>query len=349
MKKFGFLGWVALAASSLTAAVACQLEAEPPAPVVTSQRALEGHETQSVASPAAQAVQLADRQVVTLPWGAGDGAVGIEPGGAESLSYGPNAVAIASNGESLILDRINERILRVAADGAVHTVAAVPKDAEELVAGAGSIVAFSPVRGQAWFFDASGSPAGTLAVPRALRELTSLSVGASRRLTVHTGFQERLELGSPSAPLALEVTLRGKREGAFALSDGSAVALRASAGRAELLLLSQGEGEVRSRVLSSRALPGAITAARLLGAHGMTVCLRTERVQSLPELVVDRRAVCVDLASGSVVHDEALPAPGLYLPRTELAFHEGRLCHLHASEAGLVVKNSLVQSKAVAP
>jgi hypothetical protein len=205
------------------------------------------------------------------------------------------------------------------------------------------------VRGAAWFFDASGNPAGTLAVPRALREVTSLSVGASRRLAVHTGFQERLELGSPAAPLALEVTLRGKREGAFALSDGSAVALRASGGRAELLRLSQREGDVRSRVLSTRALPGAITAARLVGAQGMTVCLRTERVQSLPELVVDRRALCVDLADGSVVHDEALPAPGLYLPRTELAFQEGRLCHVHASQAGLIVKNSLVQSKAVAP
>ena len=336
MKRVGFLGWVALGASSLSAFAACQLESERTDTAQMEQRHAEAITTGSAAA------ELPDRFSVTVPWGKGAEELRLDPAGPESMAYGPNAVALSESGESLILDRLGERIVRVGPDGKVRTFAAVPRDAEELVASATSVVAFSPLRARAWFFDAAGQSAGEMQVPRELRELTRLSVGPSRRLSVHTGFQERLELGSPSAPLALEVTLRSKREGAHILPDGSGVAVRATKGRAELVQISQAEGNVRSRVLRASPLTGEITAARIVGGEAETVCLRTERVRSLPEIAVDRRALCVNAVSGAVLFDEALPAPGVYLPRTELAFRAGRLSHIHASTEGLVVTNLAV-------
>ncbi len=336
MKRVGFLGWVALAASSLSAFAACQFESERTGNANTEQHRV------AVATTTSAAVELPDRFSVTVPWGKGAGELRLDPAGAESMAYGPNAVALAESGESLILDRLGERIVLVGPDGAVRTFAAVPKDAEELIADAGSVVAFSPLRARAWFFDAAGQPAGEMQVPRELRGLTRLSVGPSRRLSAHTGFQERLELGSPSAPLALEVTLRSKREGAHILPDGSGVAVRAAKGRAELVQLSQSEGNVRSQALRASALAGEITAARIVGGEAEIVCLRTERVRSLPEIAVDRRALCVDAANDTVLVDEALPAPGIYLPRTELAFRAGRLSHIVATKEGLVVTNLAV-------
>ncbi len=336
MKRVGFLGWVALAASSLSAFAACQFESESTGTAQSEQRRAEAVTT------SAAAAELPDRFSVTVPWGKAAGELRLDPAGPESMAYGPNAVAISESGQSLILDRLGERIVTVGPDGKLRTLAAVPKDAEELIAGAGSVVAFSPLRARAWFFDATGQSAGEMQVPRELRELTRLSVGPSRRLSVHTGFQERLELGSPSAPLALEVTLRSKREGAHILPDGRGVAIRAVKDRAELVQLSQTEGNVRGRVLHASALAGEITAARIVGGEAEVVCLRTERVRSLPEISVDRRALCVNAVTGAVLVDEALPAPGVYLPRTELAFRAGRLSHIHATSAGLVVTNLAV-------
>ena len=56
------------------------------------------------------------RRLVTLPWGAGDGQVGIvQP--AEGLTRGPEALAVAPDGRIVILDTMNSRLVLLAADG----------------------------------------------------------------------------------------------------------------------------------------------------------------------------------------------------------------------------------------
>jgi hypothetical protein len=109
--------------------------------------------------------------------------------------------------------------------------------------------------------------------------------------------------------------LHGKREGAALLADGTAVTTRRrSDGRAELRWRDR-EG----RLLRLHRLDGPVLATRVVGTVGENTCLRLERRASAgPTLVVARQAVCLD-ARGRVVLVRDLPAPGLYLPRRELA------------------------------
>jgi hypothetical protein len=56
------------------------------------------------------------RQLVTLPWGAGDGQVGLARP-VEGLTRGPEALAVAPGGRIAILDSVNSRLVLLAADG----------------------------------------------------------------------------------------------------------------------------------------------------------------------------------------------------------------------------------------
>lgn len=63
--------------------------------------------------------------LVTLPWGEGDGQVGLaQPG--EGLSRGPEAVAVAGDGRIVVLDAVNHRLLLLGAQGAFTAGVAVP-------------------------------------------------------------------------------------------------------------------------------------------------------------------------------------------------------------------------------
>jgi hypothetical protein len=284
---------------------------------------------------------MPDRFERVLGWGNAEGELRLSPKVAESVSYGPNAVALLPSGEALILDRLAGRVVRVDHENAPRTVAQVAVDTEDLVAGpGGAFVAFSPLHARASFYDRSGTPTGELAVPRELRELVALSLGPSRRLSAHTAYQETLSLGSPTAPLPLPVVLHGRREGARLLADGRGLAVRAKGPSVELLVLSQAAGDdVRSAVDKIIAIPGAATAARLIGAEDSVACARVEKVEGTTKLAVSRRAVCLDVVTGSVLFDEPLEAPEVYVPRTELAYSNGRLAFIRPTTAGLVLRN----------
>jgi hypothetical protein len=314
------------------------------------------HEGEPRAAKTASAAKLADDAPLPqhferlIAWGDGDGELRLQPHVAESIAYGPNAVATLPNGRALVLDRLAARVVELDADSAVRTVAQVPADSEELVAGAdGSFLAFSPLRARAFVFGADGQAAGDVLVPRALHDLQTLGLGPSHRVLVKTGYQETLVVGSPSAPLALAVTLGTKREGAFQLADGRGIAVRADANGARLLVVSQASDDsARSTVLDSHALPGNPSAARIIGLEGKVACLRTERVTSSPAISVERRALCMNVESGVVALDQALPAPGLYLPRSELALGGGRLSFIHPEPDGLRLVSDAVAGLEVA-
>lgn len=327
---------IAVGASVLLAACAVTRESEP-----TSKR-----RESAVGAPV-----LGERFERSFAWGEGQDHFRRSPEVAESVVYGPNAVAVASDGRPLILDRLAGRVVTLDASSGLHTVANVTHDAEDVAAGAqGTWLAFSPLRARASLFDAEGKSVGELAVPRELRDLVSFEIGISRRVRVRTAHQETLELGSPSAPLPLPVTLAGKREGAYLLPDGRGVAVKATPAGASLVVASQAADEAaRSTLEAELPLPGGPTAARVLGGRGSLVCVKSESVSSTPALVVSRRVSCLDVASAKVVFDEALPVPGLYVPRTEVAFGAGRLAIIHPTEAGLEVTSVRVAGEEVAP
>ncbi|MBK9000903.1 MAG: hypothetical protein IPM35_34720 [Myxococcales bacterium] len=294
---------------------------------------------------------LGQRFERNFPWGQGQDQFRRTPSVPESVVQGPNAVAVTSDGRPLVLDRLAGRVVSLDAVSPLRGVATVSVDSEDLAAGTdGTWLAFSPLRARVSVFDADGKSLGELPVPRELRDGVGFDIGISRRVRLRTGYQEVIELGSPSAPLPLPVALRTKREGAYQLADGRGVAVRATDAGASLVLVSQPADEAaRSEIEKEIPLPGAPTAARVVGGQGNVVCLKSESVSSAPALSVSRRASCVDVATGTVVFDEMLPAPGLYVPRTEVAFGAGRLAFIHPTEKGLTVTSVAVLGKEVAP
>jgi hypothetical protein len=291
-----------------------------------------------------------------LEWGSGPTQVGLVRGGDEVLARGPQAIAVGRSGETFVLDSVNGRVLaagpsvvdsaaplapshiavgasRVVVDGLSHDVDALAIGSD------GAIAVYSPLRATVSIFDRDGSPAGAVAIDRALHETVGISLGASRQVIVHSALQETMTAGSPSAPTSLPTMLMSKHEGAFLLPDGAGLATHAmtiatsadggsiathSTG-VELLVTTNPAGR-RSTVRSRFAIPvGAQSAtssyaATLVGVAGTTACMRVEQVtQPTDRIEVSRRAVCMDATNGRVLVDMPLATPQPYVPAHELA------------------------------
>jgi hypothetical protein len=68
--------------------------------------------------------------------------------------------------------------------------------------------------------------------------------------------------------------------------------------------------------------------------------MKVETLDAGPVISVRRRAICLDAATGAKLTDTELPAPGLYLPRRELAAGGDVpvLAFIHPGQDGLKVK-----------
>ena len=272
-------------------------------------------------------------------WGNGPAELAVIPPAFETVATGPSAVALLPGGSPLILDRLAGRIVRVDEEGQLVPWATVPVDAEELASSQdGSLVAFSPLRATAWIYDADGTSAGELQVPRALHQLLHVELGPSRVVQVRTGYQELIDVGSPSAPLPLAVALQTKKEGAVLLGDGRGLTVIVADGHAAVQVVQQADAEQHASVVATHPIDGPATGARIVGTFGKVACLRLEQVVSSPTIAVSRRAVCVDVSDGSITFDRALPAPGLYVPRRELAMGGGHLAFIHPTSDGLTLQ-----------
>lgn len=301
------------------------------------------------ASAVAVAAPIAMRPGVTaspiprelfVPWGEPANGLGFRATVPDFPGEGIASVAIAPDGATWLLDRLHGRIVRLDERGRIERTVDVAPDAEELAIGPdGVLAAYSPLRARVWLFDENG-PAGEVAVPRDFEEVVGISVGASRQVSLSTGYQETHLLGSPSVPQTLASMLAGKREGAAFLADGAGISVvRNEDGRAELLVLVRGEERTVER--ARHLLGTGVLAARVVGAAGNVACARVEREAKAVPLKVERRVICLDANTGARVVDEALAAPGPFLPRRELAVggEPARLVHVVAEKTGLRVRS----------
>lgn len=317
-----------LCALPALALAACQAETLPPS---------ERDSTASAAlSLGAEMPAHFDRVV---PWGQGATELHLHPAGFEDPTRGPNAVAVAPGGAALVLDQLGERIVAIGATGEPQSFADAPMDAMELMAnGSGTFAAFSKVRATAWFYDRSGAQVGTMSVPRSFLFLKRLSLDGSGLLRAHTSAQNTIRLGTATAPVD-ERTARSRRlHGAALLPNGDGVFLHVNDGQAKLFTLAQpGPEAERPTVANTHGIDGEVSAAHVIGTHDLTACMMLEQVQSTPEVNVARRAFCLNTATGAVVFDRALPPPGIYTPRSELALTGNRLAFINATDQGLRV------------
>jgi len=262
----------------------------------------------------------------------------LRPRATEQLAQGPSAVAIGHDGTVLVLDRLAGRVQRLAGDGALGPLATVPFDAEDLAVGPdGAFVAYSPVRATAWLFEADGSPAGSLQIPRALRDATGIELSHSRQVLLRTGYQELLNLGSPSAPLGLPVAIRTKKEGAVLLPDGRGASVVVNQRAASLVLTHQANANTRAQIGAEHTL-GTADAGRIIGSWGNVVCVRLEQLRHSSSIEVTRHLRCLDATDGRLLLERALPATGLYLPRRELAVGHGYVAALHPTAEGALIQ-----------
>jgi hypothetical protein len=250
---------------------------------------------------------------------------------------------VAEGGEVLVLDRLKGRVLEVTRGG-VTQVAAAPRDAEDLAAGPGGVIGLhSPLRSRVFLRQLSGgTDLGELGVPRELRLVRGVVIGATREVLVQDAHQETYRIGRPGSALELPAVLHSKREGEWLLGDGRGLALRRHGdGRAELLVLRRGP---HAPVELRRWLPGEVLAARIIGLASGIACLRLERARPDhgPRISVDREALCLEVLDGREIFRRALPDPAAsrYLPRRELALGGAplRLAFMSPREDGLQVE-----------
>jgi hypothetical protein len=285
-------------------------------------------------APSTASRPIASERSILVPWGSAPGEAGLRPTRPDWPGEGPPAIAAPAGGGILVLDRLNRRVISVSPKG-TRPVASVPEDAEDLATGPDdTFVVHSLLRSRAWIHR-GGERVGEMTIDRALRDLTGLSLGPSRRLFAHDAFQQTVLLGSPSVPQPLASVLHSRRRGAFLLADGTGIAVRLTgAGRPELLVLAAGE---RRRVLARHTLPEEVLAARLVGVSGDVACLLLEMGTGEGPVNVQRTAACHNVRTGRRVLERALGHPGPYLPRRELAVGDSpaRLVFARPEEKGL--------------
>jgi hypothetical protein len=124
----------ALTAGALLACALCQpltvFGAEAQGVSVSTASVEVGSPESAVDLVSADQVDLAQapsvgRLLVTLPWGAGEGQVGLSSP-SEGLTQGPEALAVAPDGRLAVLDSVNRRVVYLDATGAPSGMGALP-------------------------------------------------------------------------------------------------------------------------------------------------------------------------------------------------------------------------------
>jgi hypothetical protein len=294
---------------------------------------------------------LSESGARVVPFGESGMSLGYMPAVPERAALGAPSFARTPSGETLVLDALKSRVVKVAADGTLSEVAKVDRDAVDLaVADDG---AFAVKRGGApkvVVYGPDGARQGELSFA-ILQDVERIALLPSRRVVAISAHQERYMLGSPTFPSRDAEILHSKEEGVVSRKDGAGVSLvREADGSLVLVSTAKGAGDERAHEVS-RVTFGKGDAARIVGGAGDVVCMRVEHAGAARtgEITVDREAVCADATTGAVTFRAPLGEPGLYVPRRELSFERGALTFVRPettkSGAGLSITTFAVTEK----
>jgi hypothetical protein len=279
---------------------------------------------------------LTTRAAATVPWGTGARGLSLRASRPEALAYGPSSIAVADDGRIFVTDGEASRIaiLDGVATGAptLATFAPAPHDVRDLALAKDGALAYTrTLSREVAVLEPEGTPSGTLQIASSLGDFDGVAFGPSRRVIIETPFQESFTLGSAHAPMALESTLIGKKEGVGQLSQARRVSVvHGQAG--DLTLRVHGT----DGVTSSFRIPDGDT-GHVVGARGDVACVRIEHVAGTSTVSVTREIFCANVTTKATVLRADLGAPGLYVPRRELALGAGKLVFMKPTDDGLNV------------
>jgi hypothetical protein len=283
-----------------------------------------------IASPAAADVPDGWHEVAFLPWGAGEEEVGLTAPAEDELQLGPYGLAVATDGRTAIVDRVNGRALVLAADGGVEREIVLPgrPGAAALTDDGRLAVADLTDDRLVRVFGVGG---GQFRTPRWTLPPHRLVVveGADgwQRVEGLNGFGLRL----PLSQRAKEP--RGLGEGTPSI-EGKASCVAFRRGGALVLRFDGAEVVVSSDVWpgGSGMAPGAVS---VLATDGDSALVLVESVApSAGPITVERAVVVVD-ASGGIGPRVLLPEPGgLTIPDPVAASADGVVTLLWATDAG---------------
>ena len=314
--------------SSLCAVAACSTASSTVEPTGTTEAALTSASTQLVA------------------WGSEATAVGLRAGVPERAAFGVPAVALGPNGDVYVLDAVNKRIVRATGREVLPVAQQIPLDADDLaLASDGAIAVRRTMSTKVIVLDPRGERIGDVDT-QGLGEVDAIALAPSRRVVVKSAFQETFSLGSPHAPQLPEAAYRTRRVGAELLANGDGVVTIVKDGAAELRVVGQARGDEGHATDRAAFALGSAASAHIVGVTGSVVCMRIEHAdlsQSAP-IGVEREARCVDASSGKTLFHADLGAPGLYVPRRELTFANGRLAFAKPEKEGLRITTWTVRA-----
>lgn len=259
-----------------------------------------------------------------VPFGDATSELGFAPAVQERAAFGVPAVSRLPSGDTLLLDALHGRVVRLDAAGALTEITKVDRDADDLAVGPdGAFAVKRASKPVVIVYSPQGARLGELSF-RILQDVERIELGASRRVTAISAHQERYLLGSPTFPASEAEVLHSKREGVASRSDGASLSVLRSVTGEVWLVSTRSQGDERATEVS-RTRVGEGDSARIVGVTNDVACMRVEHLGKTNEVTVDREAVCVDAMSGKVVFRTQLGSPGLYTLHRELSFERGVL------------------------
>lgn len=271
-----------------------------------------------------------------LAFGDKAGQLGLAPAMPERAAFGAPAIAVAPSGETLVLDALHSRVVKVSATGELTELAKVDHDADDLAVGPdGAFAVKRTTTPKVVVYSPQGLRLGELDT-RILQDVERIEMGPSRRVIAVSAHQERYLLGSPTFPASEAEVLHSKREGIADRADGAGLVVLRDEKTHEISLVSiKKDVEQDKSVEVARVSVGRGDSARIVGVAGNVACMRVETLDGAAEISVKREAVCVDAVSGNVTFRTALGAPGTYVPHRELVLARGSLVFARPEARGL--------------
>lgn len=313
--------------------VGCQPETSPSEATQPARGSTLRTTSAHVAVAQRQAPRLPEE--LLLPWGSGEGQVGLVPLRPERPPRGPLSVALSPDGSVWVLDQVNHRIVHLDATGGwLAPLVAPPGSMDLAVDSLGRVAVLSLINHRVLVVD-QGGLVEEIPVPIALRQIAGLSIDGSGRFLLETARQETFDLGREGARVGWPDILNTQIDGVGTATGGVATESLVKGKTPTLLTHMRGHKEPRrTPVLDADGLASMAIVGTLEGGRTVVV---TERFRA--DDTVERHLRLVG-PKGDTLAERPLAGRSLTFMFREMALSpDDVVIAMHSSEAGLTLRS----------